>query len=206
VCRATLHRGESCTIDARFAPTTSGRSDGLLTLPSVQGYRTGPSVTVGLNGTGTAATPVARLSVVPASLVFPSTEVGKSAPPSSVKVQNTGDVPLNLTAAVTGDGDFGAALGACTTVMPGATCDVPVTFSPRKTETRAGSVVLRPTSGDPAVPGPAAVTVVLTGAGSPGPAVASMTVAPRALMFGPQILTTPSAPQSIVVTNTGQCR
>ncbi len=203
VCTRTLHRGESCTVDARFAPTVAGPATGTLTLPSKQGYLAGPSVAVGLTGTGSPLPPGARFGVAPAALAFPGVEVGKASSPQVVKLQNTGDVPLNVAAKVNGTGDFGIELGSCTTVMPGTTCDVPVTFAPRATGTRTGGIVFTPTSADPAVKSPAAVTVGLSGSGTPGAAVASMTVAPQALVFGPQVLTVPSAPKSIVVTNTG---
>jgi hypothetical protein len=171
-------------------------------LPSKSGYLTGPSVAVGLTGSGTPLPPGARFAVTPLSLAFPAVEVGKASSPQPLKLQNTGDVALNVAATVKG-ADFGIKLGACTTVMPGATCDVPTTFAPRAAGNRTGSVVFTPTSADPAVKSPAAVTVGLSGSGTPGTAVASMTVAPQALMFGPQVLTVPSAPKSIVVTNTG---
>ncbi|TDC34311.1 choice-of-anchor D domain-containing protein [Kribbella albertanoniae] len=203
VCTQTLHRGQSCTIDARFAPTAAGPATGTLTLPSKSGYLAGPSAAVGLTGTSTPVPPVARFGVTPAALTFPAVEVGKASSPQPVKLQNTGDVPLNIAAKVNGTGDFDIKPGTCTTVMPGATCDVPVTFAPRATGNRTGGIVFTPTSADPAVKSPAAVTVGLTGSGTPGAAVASMTVAPQALVFGPQILTVPSAPKSIVVTNTG---
>ncbi|MFB6721353.1 choice-of-anchor D domain-containing protein [Kribbella sp. NPDC056345] len=203
LCTQTLHRGQSCTVDARFAPTVAGPATGTLTLPSKQGYLAGPSVAVGLTGTGSPLPPGARFSVAPAALTFPAVEVGKASSPQSVKLQNTGDVPLNVAAKVNGTGDFGIKLGSCTTVMPGTACDVPVTFVPRATGTRTGGIVFTPTSADPAVKSPAAVTVGLSGSGTPGAAVASMTVAPQALVFGPQVLTVPSAPKSIVVTNTG---
>ncbi|MGW6281618.1 choice-of-anchor D domain-containing protein [Kribbella sp. NPDC055071] len=205
VCSTTLHRGESCPIDARFVPTTGGPATGVLTTPSRQGYLPGPSVSVGLTGTGTTAAPVARWTVTPAALVFPSTDLGKAAPVAAVKVQNTGDVPLDVAAALTSSGDFGATLGACATVTPGVSCDVPVTFAPRKAGTRTGGLVLTPKSTDAAVASPRPATVTLTGVGAsvPGQPVASMTVAPQRLVFGPQLLTTASAPKSIVVTNTG---
>ncbi|WP_405059851.1 choice-of-anchor D domain-containing protein [Kribbella sp. NBC_01505] len=203
VCAQTLYRGQSCTVDARFAPTAAGPVTGTLTLPSKQGYLAGPSVAVGLAGTGTAAPPGARFSVTPASVAFPAVEVGKASSPKPLKLQNTGDVPLNVAAKVNGTGDFGIKLGPCTTVMPGTTCDVPATFAPRATGSRTGSVIFTPTSADPAVKSPAAVAVGLSGSGTPGTAVASMTVAPQVLVFGPQILSVPSAPKSIVVTNTG---
>ncbi|MFC9691336.1 choice-of-anchor D domain-containing protein [Kribbella sp. NPDC056951] len=203
LCTQTLRRGQSCTIDARFAPTAAGPATGTLTLPSKQGYLAGPSVAVGLAGTGTPVPPAARFVVTPASLTFPAVEVGKASSPQPVKLQNTGDVPLNVAAKVNGTGDFGVELGSCTTVMPGTTCDVPVTFTPRVAGTRTGSVVFTPTSADPTVASPAAVTVGLSGAGTPGAAVASMTGAPQAVVFGPQILTVPSAAKSVVVTNTG---
>ncbi|MFF1820035.1 choice-of-anchor D domain-containing protein [Kribbella sp. NPDC058245] len=202
VCAQTLHRGQSCTIDARFAPTAVGPATGTLTLPSKSGYLAGPSVAVGLTGSGTPLPPGARFAVAPLSLAFPAVEVGKASSPQPLKLQNTGDVALNVAATVKG-ADFGIKLGACTTVMPGATCDVPTTFAPRAAGNRTGSVAFTPTSADPAVKSPAAVTVGLSGSGTPGTAVASMTVAPQALVFGPQVLTVPSAPKSIVVTNTG---
>ncbi|MFI5733394.1 choice-of-anchor D domain-containing protein [Kribbella sp. NPDC051587] len=202
VCAQTLHRGQSCAVDARFAPTAVGPATGTLTLPSKSGYLAGPSAAVGLTGNGTPVPPVARFAVTPLSVTFPAVEVGKASSPQAVKLQNTGDVPLNVAATAKG-ADFGITLGSCTTVMPRATCDVPVTFAPRATGGRTGSIMVTPTSADPAVASPAAVTVGLSGSGTPGTAVASMTVAPQGLVFGPQVLTVPSAPKSIVVTNTG---
>ncbi|GAA3582141.1 choice-of-anchor D domain-containing protein [Kribbella ginsengisoli] len=205
VCKVTLHRGESCTVDARFVPVVAGTVNGVLTLPSTQGYLAGPSVSAGLTGTGTTVPPVAGFSVVPGKLAFGSSEVGKAGPASKVTLRNTGQVALSVAAGLTSAGDFGVDDTACTTLMPGATCDFPVSFVARKAGARVGSILFRPRSQDPLVKSPADVTVGLSGVGvgKPGAAVASMTVTPKLLVFGPQILTTASAPQAVVVTNTG---
>ncbi|MFI5706779.1 choice-of-anchor D domain-containing protein [Kribbella sp. NPDC051620] len=205
VCKVALHRGESCTVDARFVPVVAGPANGLLTLPSMQGYLAGPSVSAGLTGTGTTVPPVAGFTVVPGKLAFGSSEVGKAAPASKVTLRNTGRVALSVAAGLSSAGDFGVDDTACTTLMPGATCDYPVNFVARKAGTRVGSILFRPRSQDPLVKSPADVTVGLSGVGigEPGAAVASMTVTPKLLVFGTQILTTASAPQAVVVTNTG---
>ncbi|MEV6415989.1 choice-of-anchor D domain-containing protein [Kribbella sp. NPDC051718] len=205
VCKVTLHRGDSCTVDARFVPVVAGPVNGLLTLPSMQGYLPGPSVSAGLTGTGTTVPPVAGFTVVPGKLAFGSSEVGKAGPASKVTLRNTGQVALSVAAGLTSAGDFGVDDTACTTLMPGATCEYPVSFVARKAGTRVGSILFRPRSQDPLVKSPADVTVRLSGVGvgKPGAAVASMTVTPKLLVFGTQILTTASAPQAVVVTNTG---
>ncbi|HEY0475611.1 MAG TPA: choice-of-anchor D domain-containing protein, partial [Kribbella sp.] len=203
-CTVTLHRGESCVVDATFKPVVPGRADALLNLPSVQGYLPGPAVAVTLTGTGTTVPPPAGLSVVPDQLVFPARQLGQSGPPSKVVLRNTGGVPLTVKPTLTSPaGDFGADLTACASLMPAAQCEFSVDFVPRSPGQRNGSIVFTPTSQDPVVKSPTPVTVALVGSGTPGPAVASLSVEPRTLLFGPQILLSNSAPRSIAVTNTG---
>lgn len=205
-CATTLHRGRSCTIDATFSPTTAGRADGLLTIPNRQGYLVLPPVAATLTGVGTAGPPVARFTVTPGSLAFGARPVGRSGPDARLTLHNTGDVPLAISGQLTApDGDFAAAPERCATVMPAARCVLDVSFVARGAGSRRGRLLLRADSQDPAVadPAPAGVELSGTGTASPGQPVAAMRVTPVRLAFRPQVVTSLSAAQPVLVSNTG---
>ncbi|MGJ0515397.1 MAG: choice-of-anchor D domain-containing protein [Methylomicrobium sp.] len=134
---ATVAPGASCTVNVRFAPTTTGpktvsvnfvHNDNRLDAPS--------SVTV--TGTGAFAGTTAAINNASwGGGVRINTSVTKS-----VKVTNTGISPLVITSASVADEPaFVAALGTCTAaVASGRTCNLSVTFTPTAARVYTGTL------------------------------------------------------------------
>src|SRR5438105_39673 len=130
----TLAVNASCTINVTFTPTARGARGGTLTVSS-NAPGTAPSVS--LSGTGIA--PVASLS--PTSLTFATLRLTTTSAAKSVTLSNTGDATLHITSiAVTGD--FAQTNNCSSTLAPGASCTVSVTFTPRMTGTRTGTLTV----------------------------------------------------------------
>lgn len=187
-CAAGLGHLQSCTIGVTFSPATTGVKSATLTVTDGDGA----FQTVALSGTGTAAPPgPAIASVSPTSLDFGSQNLGTTSAAQTVTVSNTGESLLTVgTIAITGE--F-AQTNNCTTVAPGASCTINVTFSPKEPAPLTGTLTIpHDAAGSPA-------TVTLAGTGT-GP-VASIT--PASLTFGNQAVGTTSASQSVTVKNTG---
>ena len=147
----TLAAATSCTAQVTFAPTQSGTRTGTL---SVATSASTLPLTVPLTGIGAQS----QLQISPPSLSFGPIAVG--APASlSLTLTNTGTASItNLTTAPTGDY---AVTVPCTltTLAPGASCPVTVTFTPTAVGARPGSLIV--TSSDASSPD----TVPLTGTG-----------------------------------------
>lgn len=187
-CATGLGHLQSCTIGVTFSPATTGLKSATLTVTDGDGA----VQTVALSGTGTATPPgPAVASVSPTSLDFGSQNLGTTSAPQAVTVTNTGESLLTVgTIAITGD--F-AQTNNCTTVAPGASCTINVTFTPTEPAALPGTLTIpHNAAGSPA-------TVSLAGTGT-GP-VASIT--PASLTFGNQAVGTTSASQSVTVRNTG---
>jgi hypothetical protein len=98
-------------------------------------------------GTGVFAQPLAQ-TIIPApganlsaAPTFPPTFLGQTSPPEDVTLNNTGTVPLNITAVSITSGDFAIASNTCTgTIAPGAGCTVGITFTPTAAGMQAGTL------------------------------------------------------------------
>src|SRR5262249_38392311 len=130
------------------------------------------------------------VSVSASSLNFGNQKVTVSSAPQSLTVSNAGNSTLTL-AGVTVSGDFAQTNNCGSSLAPGATCTVSVTFTPRTPGTHTGSIAIAHN----AASSPQAIT--LTGAGVVPTIAASI---PKS--FSDQIVDTTSAPQTITVTNT----
>ena len=107
-----------------------------------------------LSGTGTAPGPV--LSASPASLSFPSTDVGSSAATQTVTVTNTGTTAATVSSvAVTG---AFSQTNNCTTIAVNGTCTVTVKFTPTAA-TNTGTLTVNSNANN------TPLTVGLSGAG-----------------------------------------
>jgi hypothetical protein len=185
----------TCTISVAFAPTSMGAQSATLNVNI--GAPAAPAPLVQLTGTGIG--PV--IGVVPASLTFASQTVGTTSAAQTVTVSNTGAVSLtalSVSLGGTNPTDFarpaGAAGGTCgTTLAPTSTCTITLTFTPAVSGARSATLLV---SG--AAPANTA-TVSLSGTGG-GPVIS---VSPTSLGFGGQVVTTTSAGQSVIVSNTG---
>jgi len=120
-CGSSIAANSSCTVNVTFSPTATGSSTGSVTINAG-----GVTSTVSLTGTGTAPGPV--LSASPASLSFPSTDVGSSAATQTVTVTNSGTTAATVSS-VAATGAF-SQTNNCTTIAVNGTCTVTVTCTP----------------------------------------------------------------------------
>ena len=185
-CSGTsLVGGGDCQLKVEFDPVTAGPAAGILVVVDDLG-----SQTVQLSGVG-AATPTGKLSTT--SLAFPATIVGRSSPPQTVTLTNSGDLPLTtISAAVSGP--FGLTNTCTTQLAANSSCYLTVVFKP----TQAGSQTGTLTESDNVNAGQ---TVSLSGSGLNPP---EFSVSPSSLTFAAQQVGVASTPQSLTVKNIGQ--
>jgi HYDIN/CFA65/VesB family protein len=125
------------------------------------------------------------------SLAFGKRVLGTTSTAKVVKLTNTGAGTLNISS-ITINGDFAISSKTCgTTVAPGATCTVSVTFTPTLIGVRNGTL----TFNDNAPTNPQ--TVALSGTGT------QISLSPVSLNFGTLAVGTTSAAKSVTVTNVG---
>ncbi len=146
-----LAASTSCTVQVAFAPTQSGTLTGTLSIAS--SASTLPLV-VALTGVGVQS----HMQILPASLSFGPIAVGSPAS-LSLTLSNTGTAPITGVAlALTGDYAVTVPC-AVSTLAPGGSCGVTVTFTPTKTGADNGTLTV--TSWDATSPD----AVPLTGTG-----------------------------------------
>ena len=129
------------------------------------------------------------LTFSPASLRFPRRSVGTTSPPLAVTASNAFPLPVTVTS-VTTSGDF-AQTNACSTLAPGASCTVNVTFTPTQPGTRTGKLTIVDSA--PASP----QKVSLTGSGT------DISLSVTRLNLGSHAVGTTSKAKSVTVTNVG---
>ena len=184
-CGASLAAGSTCSIDVVFSPMTTGNITGNLTLRDTA---SGSPHTLSLAGEGGA--PMASLA--PSSLNFGSQLVATTSASQSATLSNTGTTQLTIYG-ITASGNFAQTNNCGSILNAGANCVINVTFTPTATATQSGSVnVADNASGSPQI-------LSLTGTGTAP--VASFS--PTSLSFGPQAVTSISAPQAIILRNVG---
>ena len=186
-CAAAVVPGGTCTLAVTFRPTAAGARAGSLAITS-----DGGTATIALAGTGTA--PVQ--TVTPLALTFAPQVVGTPSAAQNVTVTNTGTAPLTVqTLTIVGADVLSYTfVNNCTTLIGGASCTIPVTFTPAATGVRDATLTITSNGGT--------TNVSITGTGLAAP-VAVLSAAPAALTFASQTLGTTSAVQNVTVTNTG---
>ena len=133
-CGASLNPHSSCAISVAFVPTAVGTRTATVTVTDQ--FRT---QTVGLSGTGVAPPGV---SLSPASLSFPATGVGLSAPAQTLTLTNNGGLPLHLANTALSAGFMIASSTCGSTLAPTATCNLVVVFSPTSAGAVSGTLTL----------------------------------------------------------------
>jgi hypothetical protein len=136
-CKGDLEPGANCTITAKFTPTTQGTVTGTVTLKDTASSK--PQV-LSLLAAGTV------LTFDPASLTFPSQQVGTESKPMSVQVTNTGSTAVNFTG-ITLRGNFSQTNTCGSQIGAGASCSISVTFKPEAMGLRTGYVTVNDTGG-----------------------------------------------------------
>ncbi len=133
-CGASLNPHSTCAISVAFVPTAVGTRTATITVTDQ--FR---SQTVGLSGTGVAPPGV---SLSPASLSFPATGVGLSAPAQTLTLTNNGGLPLHLANTSLSAGFMIASSTCGSTLSPTASCNLVVVFSPTSAGAVSGTLTL----------------------------------------------------------------
>jgi hypothetical protein len=187
-CGSFVAVAGSCTISVTFTPSATGTRTGTI---SITDNATGSPQTVSLTGTGTtAAGPVVSLSST--SLSFGNQASGTTSAPQTVTLSNIGSTTLSITS-VAPSGDYAQTNTCGTSVAAGGNCVISVTFTPTIVGSDPGTITVT----DSATGSPQTVTLSGTGV-APG-----ISFAPTSLSFGNQNVNTPSAAQTVTLSNTG---
>jgi len=139
----------------------------------------------------------ARLALTTSAFAFPGVLLGATSSAATFTVSNTGSAPtgaLSISIAGADPTSFILTSNSCGgTLAPAATCSVSISFRPTSRGARTATLSFS------AAPGGSAA-IALSGTGL-APALLSIT--PPSRDFGSQSISSPSAPFTFVVTNTG---
>jgi len=186
--KATLNKGDTCTIGLKLAPPAGTAAQAISSLLTVSSAAAGQA---SASFTGNVVTGPA-LSAAPASVNFGSIPVNQSSTAQTVTITNTG-ATVTGTLVVTSVGAAASQVAVtgstCTgTLAPNANCTFAVQYNP----TAAGDLNASITVSD----GSASASVALVGTGlQPSP----LTVSPTNLDFGNVVLGYANATQALVV-------
>ena len=161
-CTTSLPSNGHCNIDVTFAPTAVGVRAGQLI---VNDSALDSPQTAGLTGTGE---PGRGVNLTPPKYTFAPQFVSTTSPAKTFTlVNNDREGASNI--AISTTGDFAVADTTCTTSLaPGASCTIDVTFTPTATGTRTGQLSVSDRIGGDSSPSPQAAspqTASLTGTG-----------------------------------------
>ncbi|MGC1373970.1 MAG: choice-of-anchor D domain-containing protein [Candidatus Sulfotelmatobacter sp.] len=130
----------------------------------------------------------------PGTVIFSEQSLGTTSAPQIVTLNNTQSVILNIsniTATGVDSGDFAAPTNTCgSTLGPGATCTISVTFTPRGLGTRTASLEVFDSAGN------SPQTATLTGTGG-----TPVTLSTSSLSFGTVLLGTHHTAPAVILTN-----
>ncbi len=208
---ATIPGGDTCTVTLRFSPVIAGVATETLDIPSDDPDTA--SITVSLNGTGTAAL-VPNIMVTDSDaptgdlqIFFWEVELGASSAPQDVTIANTGTTTLNLGQITLGNpaSPFEVLSNDCTVQLPqGGSCTMQVQFTPAALGGAADTLSIPSDDPDTAL-----VTVSLSGTGITA-TVPDITVTDSVdpagdlqVPFGDQEVGVPSNNQSVTIANNG---
>jgi hypothetical protein len=189
-CGSVIPPGGKCTITVVFKPGAAGLHTGMLT---INDSAPGSPHTAFLSGTGTGGMFAPAVSVSTSNVAFGAVRIGTASDTQTVSVANTGASKLNITN-IGVDGDFSSTDTCGYSIAAGASCTLTLRFTPAAIGTRTGRVTIT----DDAATSPQ--TIVLSGTGGMG----QLTLSPTALTFASQTVGTPSAAQTVTVTNSGE--
>ncbi len=186
-CPATMANGTVCTMYVYFVPTASGSLNGNVTINS-NGYFSQTNA-VSLTGLGSA------ISLAGAPLSFGNQLVKTTSAAKTVTVKNNGTTAITMGAITsTNTTDYTIATNTCpasgSTLAGGASCSIGVTFGPKSTGAKRGSVVIN--DNDPSSP----QLIGLTGTG-----ISNVSLSPASVSFATTAVGVTSANTKITLTN-----
>jgi len=193
-CPATLDAGFSCQISVAFNATAAGTVTGTVTIADNNQGLPGSQQSVSLKGVG-----ITGVSVSPTTLNFGNQMVGTTSAPQTAKFSNSSTSTITFTA-ITANPPFAESNNCASTLTPGLSCTVNVTFEPTSVGLVNNSNLLIDftVAGDT---GTAALEVGLNGAGVPS--TAAVTLSPAAVNFGNQVVRVASSPLTLTLSNSG---
>jgi hypothetical protein len=136
-CTPSVAPGGNCVITVTFTPTAQGVRTASV---SIADNAAGSPQTVALTGRGT------FLYWAPRDMYMGEEPVGTSSPVYTVKVSNAGTAPISLYSITIGGvnpGDFTQANTCGSSLNPGASCAIEVTFTPTAVGPRLGHVAIQ---------------------------------------------------------------
>ncbi|MEO8972891.1 MAG: N,N-dimethylformamidase beta subunit family domain-containing protein [Ktedonobacteraceae bacterium] len=145
-CPGSLAANASCNVSVTFTPTNSGSRTANLTFTD---GGPGSPQNVALSGNGTTTIPIVSLS--PTSVSFGNQNVGTTSATATVKLTNTGTVPLIISSiAVTGTnaGDFAQTNNCPGSLASNVSCTITTTFTPTATGSRSANVTFTDNAAD----------------------------------------------------------
>ncbi len=192
-CGATIAAGSACAITVSFSPSAAAAYTAAITL--TDNAASSPQ-TITLSGTGVAPAASAQAVLTPSTLNFPATVVNSTAAAQTVTLANSGGSPLTgigLSLTGTNAAEFSFTTTCGTTLAAGASCSIPVSFTPSATGTT--TVSLSVASSASTLP----QTVTLNGSGVAP--VASLSTS--TLTFPSTTVSTTSGTQIVTLTDSG---
>ncbi|MGO8719312.1 MAG: choice-of-anchor D domain-containing protein [Acidobacteriaceae bacterium] len=184
-CGASLNAQSACTLTVQYTPHAVGAETGSITVTdSIR------SQVVSLSGTGVAP---ATDTLSPASLAFPVTPIGQSAPAQTVTLTNSGGTALTQLSIQSVGAGFGESNNCGATLAAQSACTITVTFQAISAGNTTGQIDVSDVVRSQVIP--------LTASGeTPG----EDDLSPLSLNFGGQVVGTISTPQTILLNNGGQ--
>jgi len=151
-CGTSVPAAGSCTFSVTFTPTAVGLRSGAVV---IQDDAAGAPHVINLSGEGSGA--VVALS--PASLSFPSSQVGTTSGAQAVTLTNNGNATLSISA-IQVAGNYSQTNNCPATLPSGASCAINITFSPTSAGARNGTLSISDSASD----SPQALSLTGTGA------------------------------------------
>ena len=186
-CPAALTNGTTCAMYVYFVPTASGSLNGNITVDT-NGFFNQVS-TVNLTGLGSA------IELTGSPLSFGNQQVSTTSAAKSVTVTNAGTSAITMgTITLTNATDYNISANTCpasgSKLAGGASCTISVTFGPKSTGSKRGSVVIN--DNDPSTP----QLIGLSGTGT-----STVALNPTSITFASTAVGTTSAQAKITLTN-----
>jgi hypothetical protein len=184
----------SCSVDVTFKPTATLPYSATITI----GHNATPNTSIlSLTGTGAAA-PVPEVGLSATTLAFGNQTLGTTSAAKSVSISNTGTASLvlgTITTTGTNAAEFTPSKCSGSTLAPGTSCAVDVTFTPAALNARSATLSIPSNASG----SPHGVALSGSGVAAPAPAV---TLNPTSLAFGNQTVGG-SVIKPITLTNSG---
>jgi hypothetical protein len=186
--------GGSCSVYVVFTPSATGARSGSVTFPLTYGDSTIATRTASLSGNGIPSGN--SVQVTPVGIQFGNQIVSIVSAANTVTLTNTGNVPVQIgTDSSTAGFAISSDSCASSTIQPGGTCYVYVTFKPAAAGAASGTLTIA----DNGAGGPHAVALSGTGILATQQIVLSQT----SVAFGSQPAGSSSSPTVVYITNQG---